>query len=91
MKCDDSGRIFVLSFSGIAEDPSKERKTVFDVFDQEGRYIAMIRHPFKALIEKPILWKDGKFYTVEQDEAGFPYYRPVLRELRFLMPETKRR
>jgi hypothetical protein len=72
VKCDDSGRLFVLSFSSIADDPSKERKTVFDVFDQEGRYIAMIRHPFKALIEKPILWKGGKFYTVEQDEAGFP-------------------
>jgi len=72
VKCDESGRLFVLSFSGIADDLSKERKTVFDVFDQEGRYIAMIRHPFKALIEKPMLWKGGKFYTVEQDEAGFP-------------------
>jgi hypothetical protein len=73
VKCDDSGRIFVLSHSGIADDPSQERKTVFDVFDQEGRYIAIIRHQFKALIEKPLLWKGGKFYTVEQDEAGFLY------------------
>ncbi len=72
VKCDDSGRLFVLSFSGITDDLSKERETVFDIFDQEGRYIAMIRHQFKALIEKPMLWKGGKFYTVEQDEAGFP-------------------
>lgn len=72
VKCDDSGRIFVLSHSGIADDPSQERKTVFDVFDQEGRYIAMIRHPFKALIEKPLLWKGGKFFTIEKDEAGYP-------------------
>jgi hypothetical protein len=73
VNCDDSGRIFVLSHSGIADDPSQARKTVFDVFDQEGRYIAIIRHQFKALIEKPMLWNGGKFYTVEQDEAGFLY------------------
>lgn len=72
VKCDDSGQLFVLAFAGIAHDPSQERKTVFDVFDQEGRYIAMIRHQFKTLIEKPMLWKGGKFYTVEQDEAGYP-------------------
>jgi hypothetical protein len=73
VKCDDSGWLFILSFSAITADPSEQRKTIFDVFDQQGRYIAMIKHQFKALIEKPMLWKGGKFYTVEQDAEGFPY------------------
>lgn len=69
---DDAGHIIVQVFSEYLEDPSKTSDSVFDIFDVEGRYLAQIRHPFKGLFEKPIIWKNGKMYTVEQDEEGYP-------------------
>jgi 6-bladed beta-propeller len=69
---DDDGHIIVQAFSEYLEDPSKTSESVFDIFDKEGRYLAQIRHPFKGLFEKPIIWKKGKMYTVEQDEEGYP-------------------
>lgn len=70
---DDAGHIIVQVFSEYLEDPSKTSDSVFDIFDKEGRYLAQIRHPFKGLFEKPIIWKKGKMYTVEQDEEGYPF------------------
>lgn len=70
---DDAGHTIVQVFSEYLEDPSRTSESVFDIFDKEGRYLAQIRHPFKGLFEKPIIWKKGKMFTVEQDEEGYPY------------------
>jgi len=70
---DDEGHIIVHAFSELLQDPSRTSESVFDVFDKEGRYLAQIRHSFKGLFEKPIIWKKGKMYTVEQDEEGYPF------------------
>jgi hypothetical protein len=71
VRCDDMGRIIVHSYSEFAVDPSQKTDSRFDIFDQEGRYLASFSYPFKALIEKPMLWRGGKFYTVEEDEQGY--------------------
>ncbi len=70
---DDLGHIIVHAYSEQTMEPSKKTETLFDIFDQDGRYLACLRYPFKALIEKPMVWKSGKFYIVEQDEEGYLY------------------
>jgi hypothetical protein len=71
VKSDDLGRIIVHAYSEFAADPSYKTESHFDIFDKDGRYLASFSYPFKTLIEKPMLWKAGKFYTVEQDEEGY--------------------
>lgn len=73
VKSDDLGHIIVHVYSEYAADPSQKVESLFDIFDTEGRYQASFTYPFKTLIEKPMLWRGGKFYTVEQDEDGFLY------------------
>jgi hypothetical protein len=73
VKSDDSGRIIVHVHSEFAIEPSQETESLFDVFDREGRYVARFHYPFKTLMEKPMLWRGGKFYTIEQDEDGYLY------------------
>jgi hypothetical protein len=70
---DDAGHIIVHVHAAVMPEQSERTETLFDVFDKEGRYIAEFRYPFQALIEKPMLWKGGKFYTVEEDEEGYIY------------------
>jgi len=38
----------------------------FDVFDAQGRYISKI--PLK---KDPIVWKNGKLYSIEEDDEGY--------------------
>jgi len=83
VKSDDLGRIIVHVYSEYAAEPSQKTETLFDVFDNEGRYIARFHHPFKTLIEKPMLWKGGKFYTIEQDEDGYLYIVRYAVEFKF--------
>ena len=83
VKSDDSGRIMVHVYSEFTVEPSQETETLFDVFDNEGRYIARFHYPFKTLIEKPMLWKGGKFYTIEQDEEGYLYIVRYAVEFKF--------
>lgn len=83
VKSDDSGRIMVHVDSEYAAEPSQETETLFDVFDNEGHYIARFHYPFKTLIEKPMLWKGGKFYTIEQDEDGYLYIVRYAVEFKF--------
>jgi DNA-binding beta-propeller fold protein YncE len=73
VRSDDSGRIIVHAYSKFAADPSQKTESRFDIFDREGRYLARFGYPFKTLIEKPMVWRAGKFYTVEQDEEGYLY------------------
>jgi hypothetical protein len=73
VKSDDSGHIIVHVYSELAADPSQKTNSRFDIFDTDGRYLASFSYPFKTLIEKPMVWRAGKFYTVEQDEEGYLY------------------
>lgn len=59
---DDKGRIFVRTF----EKGKKEREYFFDVFDEEGIYIA------KVLLDvDPRIWKGEKLYAIKENEDGF--------------------
>jgi hypothetical protein len=60
--CDDEGRIIV---------QARERRDgrlgyVYDVFDQQGRYIVKFN-----LDATPMLWRRGKMYAVAENEEGF--------------------
>jgi hypothetical protein len=83
VKSDDSGRIIVHVYSEYTAEPSQKTESRFDIFDRDGRYLASFSYPFKTLIEKPMLWKAGKFYTVEQDEEGYLYIVRYTVEFKF--------
>lgn len=57
---DEQGRLFVATWEKIGKD------TVYDVFDLEGRYIAKLTLPFRA-----VLFKKGKLYCIEEDAEGY--------------------
>lgn len=80
---DDLGRIIVHVYSEFTGEASQKTESLFDVFDKEGRYVARFSYPFRALIEKSMLWKAGKFYTVEQDEDGYLYIVKYAVEFKF--------
>jgi len=63
---DEDGRIFVSTWqrdpnSGIA---------LFNIFDPEGRYLCNYLIP-----GEPLVFKDGKLYTIVQDEEGIQYIK----------------
>jgi hypothetical protein len=60
--CDEDGRIFAQTYKKT-EDGERD---YFEVFDSEGKYIAKI-----ALKSRPIMWKNSKLYSIEEDEDGF--------------------
>lgn len=63
---DDRGWLFVRPFI-----KDKEKKHVlYDVFNHEGRYVAKILLPARA---RKI--KNGKIYTIEEDEKGLLYVK----------------
>jgi hypothetical protein len=59
---DDEGRIFVMTYERTPDGAGY----YFDVFDIQGRYIVKV--PFA---NRPELIKNGKLYTVEEDEQGY--------------------
>lgn len=61
IRSDDQGRIFVETYEN-----DKENNNFYDVFDAEGRYIVKI-----AMKNKPVYWKKGKLYSIEEDDEGF--------------------
>jgi len=65
MTTDDEGRIFVRTYK-----KTEEGKYYNDVFDSEGKYIARI-----SLKYRPIVWKNQKLYTIEEDEDGYQYVK----------------
>ena len=64
--CDDEGRIIAQTYDKT-EDGTAD---YYDVFDQEGKYMARI-----ALKYRPQVWKKGKLYTMEEDEEGYQIVR----------------
>jgi len=63
---DEKGRLFVLTW----EEGSRPGTGVFDIFDQEGRYIYKVELPGRT-----ICWKRDNLYTVEYNEQGFNVIR----------------
>ena len=66
MNVDDEGRIFVQTY----EKTTDGSDYYCDVFDSEGKYVAKI--PLKT---QPWVWKRGKLYAIEEDEAGYQYVK----------------
>jgi hypothetical protein len=60
---DDEGRIFVMTF----ERRPHSNGYYYDVFSREGKFIVKI-----LLKTRPLLIKNHKLFTVEEDEDGFP-------------------
>jgi len=58
---DEDGKIFVKTY-----EKNKEGQFYFDVFDQQGRYLAKI-----ALNTKYQVWKKHKLYSIELDREGY--------------------
>jgi 6-bladed beta-propeller len=64
--CDDEGRIIV---------QARERRDgrlgyVYDVFDEQGRYIVKFN-----IDATPLLWRRGKMYALAESEEGFQYIK----------------
>lgn len=59
---DDEGKIIL----GTYEKAKDGESYYYDVFDSEGKYIAKI--PLRI---QPLIWKENKLYTIEEDEEGF--------------------
>jgi len=63
---DEERRIIVQTW----ERKSREKGYFYDVFDLAGKYIAKIH-----LKVKPIIWKNNKLYTIENDEDGYQFVK----------------
>jgi len=63
---DEEGRIYVQTF----ERQGDGDQFYYDVFDLDGRFIAKVR-----LNAFPQCWKNGKMYTIEEDENGYQYVK----------------
>jgi hypothetical protein len=60
--CDEKGRIFIQTY----EKSEEEDADYYDVFDAEGKYIVRV-----ALKYRPLVWKNNRLYTFEEDEEGY--------------------
>ncbi|MCJ7579871.1 MAG: 6-bladed beta-propeller [Candidatus Aminicenantes bacterium] len=58
---DDENRLFVGTYEKL------DNRTIYDVFDEEGRFIVKVS--FKSF---PLLLKKGHLYSREVDEEGYP-------------------
>ena len=59
---DDTGRIYVKTW----REPTDTVRYMCDVFDIDGKFLARI-----PLNLDPLVWINGKIYTIEEDEDGF--------------------
>jgi hypothetical protein len=59
--CSDEGWLLVQTF-----EQSANGYYIFDVFDEQGRFLTRIPLP-----GEPKIWKKGKLYCREEDETGF--------------------
>lgn len=66
---DEDGRIFI----GTYERGKDGVSYYFDVFDAEGKYITKV--PIRHKMRTPIIWKNDKLYTIEEDEEGYQVVR----------------
>lgn len=60
--CDEEGRLFIQTY----EKSEEEDADYYDVFDAEGKYIVRV-----ALKYRPLVWKNNRLYTFEEDEEGY--------------------
>ena len=61
---DDENRIFVQTW-----EKTKDGKSyIYDVFDSSGLCVARV--PLDVM---PRVWREGKVYTIEEDEDGYQY------------------
>jgi hypothetical protein len=70
---DETGRLYVQTY----EKAAMREVYLHDVFDRDGRYIAKI--PLKRT---PVLFRNGKMYSLEETEEGYPVikrYRVIWR------------
>ena len=71
LMADNEGRIFASTPPFGLESKS----FTWDVFDAEGRYLAIVRLPGSAWhlgnMKSGLVWKAGKLYAVEEDEDGY--------------------
>jgi len=63
---DESGRLFV----NVQEKEIRKGTSVIDIFDPEGRYIART-----VLPGRPVAWKNGRVYLIDEDENGYQILR----------------
>jgi len=63
---DDEERIYVRTW----ERPDNGEGYFFDIFDNEGKYIARIPFNFR-----PRVLKKGKIYSIEEDEEGYQFVK----------------
>ena len=63
---DDECRVYAFTWE---KSPDGKRR-MFDVFDEQGRYIARIPLPSRSLFIKK-----GKLYSVEEDEEGYQHLK----------------
>jgi hypothetical protein len=66
---DENERIFVETY----EKADDEGSHYFDVYDSLGRYVTKVA--IKIGIEGKLILKNGKLYTVEEDEDGYQYIK----------------
>lgn len=59
---DDQNRIFVQSW----EKTEGGKKFLYDIFDEEGKFLARV--PLKLT---PVILKKGKLYSLEEDDEGY--------------------
>ena len=64
---DDQGRILVRTYERAGGKPDSFS---YDVFDQDGVYESKVAVP--VTLDGNTVWKDGRVYTVENDENGLP-------------------
>jgi hypothetical protein len=64
---DDKGRISVKTFE---REKSKKDAFYFDIFDEEGKYLAKM--PIDINLNRDSVWKNNKLYTVETTQEGVP-------------------
>lgn len=66
MIADVEGRIFVWTYERVADGEGY----YYDVFDAEGKYIVKV--PLKT---RPLLFKNNKLFTLEEDEEGYQFVK----------------
>jgi hypothetical protein len=64
---DEKDRIYVKTYERV---DGQEGVFYFDVFDPEGKYLAKI--PIRANLNRNSVWKNGRLYTIDEEEDGFP-------------------
>lgn len=62
ISCDDEGRLFVRRYEREENGPGE----LYDIFDEDRRYVASQRFSMN-----PLIWKKGFMYAIEEDAEGF--------------------